>query len=181
MVAGTFERLVVSPFGAVGAILAMLAFPVGQALVVAAVTVGFAGLAFGMPIAWPDILLSPLAAALGALAFAPFGVLTLATMLVVKQTLAAVSILITALSIAAGVYFPVDLLPQWIQWVSEVQPFTPALDLLRHMVTATSTTGSAWADVGKLVAFTAVLGPVSLWALLRALARSRQRGTITEY
>jgi hypothetical protein len=62
-----------------------------------------------------------------------------------------------------------------------VQPFTPALDLLRHLVTATPTTESAWADTARLLAFTAVLGPISLWALRRALARNRLRGTITEY
>jgi ABC-2 type transport system permease protein len=181
MVAGTLERLVVCPFGAVRAIIAMLIFPLAQSLVVAFTTVASAALVFGMPLAWPNLLLSPPAAVLGAIAFAPFGVLALAAMLVVKQTLAGVSIVLTGLSIFAGVYFPISLLPDWIQWGADVQPFTPALDLLRQLLTSEPDAGSAWLDVAKLLGFTTVLLPVSVVVLQRALSHGRLRGTITEY
>jgi ABC-2 type transport system permease protein len=181
LVAGTFERLVVSPFGGVRGIAAMLAFPLAQSFVVAGSTVAFAAAVFGLPIAWPDALLSPPAAVLGALAFAPFGLFALAALLLFKQTLSVVGVVITGLSIFAGVYFPVTLLPDWIRWVSEVQPFTPALELLRHLVIATPSEQALWIDVAKLVGFIVVLLPVSVWALQRAVAGSRRRGTITEY
>jgi ABC-2 type transport system permease protein len=180
-VAGTFERIVVSPFGPVRAVAAMLAFPLAQSLVVAGWTVAFAAAIFGLPISWPDILLSPFAAILGGLAFAPFGLLALAALLVFKQTLSVVGIVITGLSIFAGAYFPVGLLPGWMQWVSEVQPFTPALELLRHLVIATPSESSPWTAVAKLVAFTVVLLPISLAAMRGAVAHSRRYGTITEY
>jgi ABC-2 type transport system permease protein len=180
LVAGTFEHIVLTPFGPVRGIVAMLAFPFVQSVVVAAVTVGFAALVFDVPIASGVVLAIP-AAVLGGLAFAPFAVLALAALLIVKQTTSVVSLLITALAIFAGVYFPVELLPAALRWLSDVQPFTPALELLRHLVTTAPTKGSPWADVIRLVGFTAVLLPVSLWALTRALAHSRRRGTIIEY
>jgi ABC-2 type transport system permease protein len=181
LVAGTFERLVASPFGAVGGIVAMLAFPLLQALVVSAATIGFAALAFGMPIAWPGVLAGGPAALLCGLAMAPLGLLAIAGMLVVKQTLSAVSILITVLSICAGVYFPVALLPGWIEWISKVQPFTPALDLLRHLVIDAPSQVSPWASVAKLVGFAAILFPIAIACLRWALRWSRARGTIAEY
>jgi ABC-type polysaccharide/polyol phosphate export permease len=150
-------------------------------MVVAVVTVVFAAAAFGMPVAWPEVLLAPPAALLGALAFAPFGVLAVAAMLAVKQTLAGVSIVLTGLSLFAGVYFPVRLLPEWTHWVADVQPLTPALDLLRTLMSTAPDTGSAWADAARLVGFAAVLLPLSLWVLGRALVFGRRRGTITEY
>jgi ABC-2 type transport system permease protein len=181
LVAGTFERLVLSPFGPVRGVAAMMAFPLLQAFVVATVTVVFATIVFGMPVAWPDVLLALPAGLLGALAFAAFGLLTVATILIVKQALAGVSILLTAMSIFAGVYFPVALLPDWIEWLSEVQPFTPAVDLLRHTISGTPSIDSPALDVVKIAAWAVVLLPASLWTLSAAIRYSRRHGTITEY
>jgi ABC-2 type transport system permease protein len=181
LVAGTFERLVVSPFGAVWGIVAMMAFPLAQAFVVATLTLGFAVAVFGMHVAWPDVLLAIPAAVLGALAFAPFGLLTVSAILMVKQALAGVSILLTAMSIFAGVYFPVKLLPDWIEWLSKVQPLTPALDLLRHLISGAPSADAPLLEVAKLVAWAAVLLPTSLWVLTIGIGYSRRRGTIIEY
>jgi ABC-2 type transport system permease protein len=181
LVAGTFERLVLSPFGGVKGVVAMLAFPFLQSVVVATTTVIFAALVFGMPVEWPNALLAVPAALLGGLAFAPFGLLALAALMIAKQTLSVVAIVLTALSIFGGVYFPIRLLPNWIEWVTAVQPFTPALDLLRQLITSAPSVTGPWVAVAKLVGFTAVLLPLSLWALHAALDHSRRRGTITEY
>ena len=181
LVAGTFERLVLSPFGPIRGVVAMMAFPVLQAFVVATATLVFATSVFGMPVQWPDVLLAIPAATLGALAFAPFGLLTVASILVVKQALAGVSILLTAMSIFAGVYFPVALLPDWISWLSEVQPFTPAVELLRHLISGTPSLHSPLVDVLKLMGWVVVLLPLSLRLLAAAIGYSRRRGTIIEY
>jgi ABC-2 type transport system permease protein len=181
MVAGTLERLVLSPFGAVRSIIALMLFPLTQSLAVATATIGFAAVVFGLHVAWPDVLLAAPAAVLGGIAFAPIGVAALAALLVAKQSLSVVGVVITALSIVAGVYFPVRLLPDWIAWVSNVQPLTPALDLLRHLVISAPTTMSPWAAAGRLIGFTVVLLPLSLWVLRAALGHSRRRGTIIEY
>ena len=181
LVAGTFERLVLSPFGPIRGVVAMMAFPLAQAFVIAIVTLVFATAVFGMPVAWPDVLLAVPAGALGALAFAPFGLLTVASILVAKQALAGVSILLTGMSIVAGVYFPVALLPDWVEWLSEVQPLTPALDLLRHLISATPSTDPPLLEAAKLAGWAAVLLPCSLWALVAAIGYSRGRGTIIEY
>jgi ABC-2 type transport system permease protein len=181
MVAGTIENIVLSPFGAVRSIVSMVVFPLAQALVVAVITIACAAIIFGLPLAWPSVLLAPPAALLGAAALVPLGLLAVAMMLVIKQTLSAVTLIITALSLFAGVYFPVVLLPDWLEWISQVQPFTPALDLLRHLVTGTPTLDPAWLNAAKLVGFTAVLLPLSLGCLSRAVSYSRAQGTITEY
>jgi ABC-2 type transport system permease protein len=181
LVAGTFERLLLSPLGGVRAALAMMLFPLAQAMVVATVTLVFSAIVFGMPVAWPDVVLAVPASVLGALAFAPFGLLVAASILIVKQALAGVSILLTAMSIFAGVYFPVRLLPDSVEWLSNVQPLTPALDLLRHLISDAPYAHSPWLDTIKLVAWAAVLFPVALGAIVAAIGYSRRRGTIIEY
>jgi ABC-2 type transport system permease protein len=88
---------------------------------------------------------------------------------------------VTGISLVAGLYFPVSLLPDWIQWASNVQPFTPAADLLRHVLIDTPLEGSAAGDVLRLVGFTAVTLPLSILALRGGVLRSQRQGTITEY
>ena len=72
-----------------------------------------------------------------------------AIVLLVKQTNAGAGLVVTGISLVAGLYFPVSLLPDWIQWASNVQPFTPAVDLLRYLLIGTPLEGSAMADLLK--------------------------------
>jgi ABC-type multidrug transport system permease subunit len=72
-------------------------------------------------------------------------------------------------------------LPTWIRWASEVQPFTPATDLLRHLLVNTPLVHPAGVELLKLVGFAAILLPLGV-VLLRASIRYGQRsGTIVEY
>ncbi len=181
LVAGTFERIVLSPFGPVGGIVSMLLFPF-----VLALATGSVALLFGVGVFGVDLELSsaPLAipvAFLGALAFAPFGVMLVSVVLVVKQATVGASFVLAAISLIAGFYFPTALLPGWIEWASEVQPFTPGVDLLRHLLLGSPLRESAWLEVGKLLAFAAAMLPLSLGLLSLTVRFTRRRGTIIEY
>ena len=179
--AGTFERMVVSPFGPVRSIASLLAFPLTMALLTGVLSLAFAGVAFGLDLHWSTAPLALPVAALGALAFAPFGLAMTAAVVVFKQTNAGATLVITAVTLLAGVYFPVTLLPDWIQWASEVQPFTPAVDLLRNLLVGTPLDGGALPALAKLAGFAAVTLPLSLLVLRAAVRHSRRRGTIIEF
>jgi ABC-type multidrug transport system permease subunit len=180
LVAGTFERVVVSPLGARVGILASLAFPFLLTLVSSMLIVSFAGAAFGMPIRWSTIVLALPVVVLAAAAFTGFGLLMTAALIVFKQA-PGITWLIAGISLIAGLYFPVELLPDWIGWASGVQPFTPSVDLLRHVVIGAPVDGSPWVLAAKVAGFAVVLLPGSLLVLSHALELSRRRGTLLEY
>lgn len=180
LLAGTFERILVSAFGPAQSLLAMSVFPFLSALVSASITIAYAAIVFGMPVDWSTAPLALPAAVLGYLAFLPFAVLVTAAVFVLKQAGAGTGLLITCLSLVAGVFFPVALLPDWIEWASEVQPLTPALDLLRHLIVG-SPIDSVWGAVGRLAAFAAVLVPVSILVLRTCLGSAQRTGTVLEY
>ncbi len=180
LVAGTFERLATTPFGAVGTLLAMLLWPFCYSLFTGAAMLAFAGAVFGLHVAWTAPLAIPLGA-LGALSFLPFGVLLLAATLLFKQTASGVTWVIAGISLVSGLYFPVSLLPGWIRWASDVQPFTPATDLLRHVLVDSPLHDALWIDLLRLCAFAGILLPVAVWLLGRAIDLGRRRGTLTEY
>jgi ABC-2 type transport system permease protein len=181
MVAGTLERVVLSPFGPVASLSSMLLFPFLIALVNGLVMLGFASLVYGVSIRWATAPLVIPLAVLGALAFAPFGLLLMAVVLVVKQAVAGTTWIVAGISLIAGLYFPVALLPGWIRWAAEVQPFTSAVELLRNVLVGTPLRDPAWLDLARVVGFAVVLMPVAMVALRIAVEISRRRGTIIEY
>jgi ABC-type multidrug transport system permease subunit len=98
-----------------------------------------------------------------------------AGVLVFKQTNAGAAFVVTGLSLVAGLYFPVSLLPGWIEWAAEVQPCTPAVDLLRNVLVGTPLRESAALSLGKLLAFAGIALQLATLALGRAIRHSRAK------
>ncbi len=137
---------------------------------------------FGLQLHWSTVPLSVPVMALALLAFLPFGLLFAALTVVVKQGSVGTSWVIALLSIVGGLYFPVSLLPHWVQTVGHAA----AVHGRRRACCATcsSTAPSAKPPEGalvKLALFAAVLVPASILVLSRAIRLGQRRGTIIEY
>jgi ABC-2 type transport system permease protein len=180
LVAGTFERLLISPFGAVPGITAMMLFPFVFSMLSGVVMLIFGGVVFGLPVEWDTAWLAIPVATLGALAFGAFGVLFAALTIAFKQATGTAWV-IAGISLIAGLYFPVELLPGWIQWTSDIQPFSATVELLRHVLIGYPLSDPAWLEVVRIAGFVVVLFPLALWLLTVAVRFSQQRGTIVEY
>lgn len=87
----------------------------------------------------------------------------------------------TVAYIFSGVFFPVTLLPPWLQVVSYALPFTYALQALRGALMRGETIGQLSSDLLILGGFTAVLLPLSLWFLRYAISHLKQTGELTHY
>jgi ABC-2 type transport system permease protein len=181
LVAGTFERTVVSPFGPVAGIASLLLFPLALAVMLSAAMLALATLIFGVQLEWSSLPLSIPLGLLATLAFAPFALVLAAGVLLFKQAAAGTGFLLTGIALISGFYFPVELLPGWISWMSEVQPFTPAVELLRHVLVGTPLEDPALLSVAKLAGFAAVFLPLSFWILAKAIQLGRRHATIIEY
>jgi ABC-2 type transport system permease protein len=181
LLSGTFERMVVSPFGPLGGIIALSLFPMALALLMATITILAAGILFGLPVEWSTAPLAIPAALLGMLAFLPLTLLVAAAVLVVKQSGSVVGFLASGLALAGGAFFPVSVLPSWIRWISDVQPLTPALELTRHELVGATISDPPWVAVGKLAAFAILLLPISILAISKGIRYCQRRGTLIEY
>jgi ABC-2 type transport system permease protein len=180
LVAGTFERMAVSPFGPVASVLSLFLFPMASAVVSMLVTLTLCAVVFGVDARWATVPAAVPVAVVGAAALGAIALLFAAMVVRFKQAPGAAYVL-AGITLVAGFYFPTSLLPSWLEWASQVQPFTPAVDLLRHLLVGQQLDGTAWGDVGKLVGFTVVLLPLGLAGLSLAVARGRRLGTLTEY
>jgi ABC-2 type transport system permease protein len=181
LVAGTFERLYLSPFGPVASLISMLLFPLCFALLSAAISLTYAYLAFDLKVHWDTAALAIPIGVLGAMSFMPFGMLLLAATVVFKQASSGATWVVAGLSLIGGLYVPISVLPDWMQVLSHIQPFTPATELLRNALVGTPLRDPAWLDLTKCAGFALVLLPIAVWLTHRALDVGRRRATITEY
>jgi ABC-2 type transport system permease protein len=180
LVSGTIERSLVSAHGPVNGILGSMLFPLINALLSGTLMLVLAALIFGLPLESTAALAIPVAL-LGTIAFMPFAVMLVAMVMAFKQVSSASGFLVTAIAIVGGLYFPIALLPSWIRWASDVQPFTPATDLLRHLLVGTPLVHPFAIELLKLIAFAAVLLPIAFYLLRKAIRYGQRTGTIAEY
>jgi ABC-2 type transport system permease protein len=181
LIAGTFDRLLLSPFGAIRSVIAMTLFPLLYSFVLAALTLGLACVMYGLQLHWSTVPLSVPAMGLALLAFLPFGLLFAALTVAIKQGAIGTSWVIALISIVGGLYFPIALLPHWVQTAAKMQPFTPATEVLRHLLVNSPQSTSIGGALIRLIAFAAVLLPISIFALSSAIGMGQRRGTIIEY
>jgi ABC-2 type transport system permease protein len=119
------------------------------------------------------------------LVFIPFvwglGLISAAAVLTFKGASIGTSVAVTLLTISSGAYFPLTLLPDWIETIAKANPLAIAIQDVRETLIG----GTAWSGIP---ADLAVLMPMSLISILAgvfafrlALARERRRGSLALY
>jgi ABC-2 type transport system permease protein len=180
LVSGTIERFLVSAHGPVNGIIGTMLFPLFNAFMSGILTLVLATVIFGLPLAATSFLAIPVAV-IGVIAFMPFSVALVAIVLAFKQVAGASQFIVSGIAIIGGLYFPIAVLPEWIRWASEAQPFTPAADLMRHFLVGSPLAHPAAVELLKLVAFSVALLPLAFMLLRASLRRGQLTGTIAEY
>ena len=69
---------------------------------------------------------------------------------------------------ASNALYPVDVMPQWLRWLSAINPLSYEVNALRALLLGTP--GNTWLDVGILLV-AAILGVAAASALLRRLVQ----------
>jgi ABC-2 type transport system permease protein len=118
-------------------------------------------------------------------AFVPFvwglGLVTAAAIVTFRRGTGVLGVVMSVLGLASGAFFPLTLLPGWIQRLAEANPVAVVLEGTREALIG----GAGWSAVGTNVL---LLGAVSVLAMLAgvqafraALAREHRRGTLGLY
>lgn len=112
------------------------------------------------------------------LLFAGVGVAIAAFTIVFKQAQGLVGLVTAAVSLLSGVYFPVEVLPDWLGTLSRAIPVTWAVTMLREQLLESSS------NVGEVAGmFVAGIVACALALLLfsRAMIRARQAGALNQF
>ena len=83
-----------------------------------------------------------------------------------------------ALLVVSGVYYPVDVLPDWMQSLSAISPATYALDGIRAAILDGAGLSTMGSELLALVAIGAVTVPLGIWLFARGERYAKQRGLL---
>jgi ABC-2 type transport system permease protein len=178
---GTFEALLVTPT-AVGTLQAgsvlfdVLTVPLRIGILVVAVALGF-GVHYELSGVLPSFAVL--------LMFLPFiwglGLLAGAAMVTFRRGGGMLTAGVGALGLVSGAFFPLALLPDWLQPIAEANPIAITIESLRDTLIG----GGGWAAIPPeaflLLPMSIVALTAGAFAFRAALARERRRGTLGLY
>ena len=135
---------------------------------------------FGLDLHHINVLTAVVFFLLMILSLSPFGVLTAATTMALKQTGPVNFVMEGLAAVFGGLYFPVAALPHTMQVVSWLLPITHALNGLRAAVSG-ATLAQVAPDAVWLCVASLILLPISLFAFERAVHVAKIDGTLGSY
>jgi ABC-2 type transport system permease protein len=140
-----------------------------------------AAFAFGVDFSRMDVLATLLVLVLSIGIFVAFGVLSAATIVWLKKGDPITWILGGFGSILGGAYFPIQVLPPWVQKVSMLIPITYSLDALRLTMLKGESVITAAKPIVTLAVIAAILIPASVTLFAAAVRNGRKEGTLMQY
>lgn len=175
---GTLEALVAQPVTTTEMAVGMCGLPFLFSTLRVAIYLLLGALAFGLDLSdtsWVGFFAMLVATAL---AMSTIGIATAALVLVVKRGNALSSLIIFAMGLVGGAFFPVSVLPGWLEAIGKAVPPRFAFDGFRDALYE----GSGWAsDAVVLAVFAVVALPVAIWLFGRGIRFARRHGTLAEY
>jgi ABC-type multidrug transport system permease subunit len=175
---GTLETLAAQPIHAWQIALGMAGWPFAFAIARGAVYLFVAATLLGVDVSrasWAGVVFVLLAAWLALLGI---GVALGAAVIVFKRGNNIVGLVSLALGFAGGAFFPLAVLPGWLEFLGKLLPTRFIFDGVR----AALFQGAGWGeDALALLAYSAIGLPLALWAFSRAVQHARRRGSLAEY
>ncbi|HEX4310706.1 MAG TPA: ABC transporter permease [Acidobacteriaceae bacterium] len=113
--------------------------------------------------------------------FVAFGILSASAIVWLKKGDPITWILGGLGSILGGAYFPIDVMPGWMQKVSYVIPIRYSLDALRSTMLKGAGVLSIARPMETLLAMAVVLLPASAFLFTAAVRKGRREGTLMQY
>jgi ABC-2 type transport system permease protein len=118
---------------------------------------------------------------LSIVAFASLGILAASLIMVVKRGDPVTAVFGNASNLIGGVFYPVAILPAWLQVFAYMLPLTYALQAMRGALLLGATWNQLAPDILALVLFCVVLFPLALLVFRYAVDRARAEGSLAHY
>ena len=82
------------------------------------------------------------------------------------------------LLVVSGVYYPVDVLPTWMQWIAVISPATYALEGARDAIIGGDGLSLLWDEIWPLLVIGVVSIPLGLWVFGRGEHYAKRHGKL---
>jgi ABC-2 type transport system permease protein len=160
---GTIEYTFMAPLSRAVHLGGMGVFGVLYGVIRTSLLFAVVALFFGLSFPQADFGTALLLLAVASVSFVGIGMVTAVLPLISPEKGAQLGFVAQGLLlVVSGVYYPVDIMPQWMQWLATISPATYALDGIRAAVLDGAGVGDVWHDLWPLMLMGAVAIPVGL-------------------
>lgn len=172
---GTIEYTFMAPLSRLVHLGGMALFAVLYGVLRTALLFAVVALFFGLHFHQADFGAALVLLAVASVSFAGVGMVTAVLPLISPEKGASLGFIAQGLLlVVSGVYYPVSVMPHWMQWVSKISPATYALHGIRGAVLDGRGLAASWGDIWPLIVLGAVAIPLGL-AVFRAGERYAKR------
>ncbi len=178
---GTLEALLVTQTSIPNIIVASIIYPFIKASFNVAVYLLLGGLIFGVKMGNANIMSALTILFLSITSFSGLGILSASFIMVFKQGDPIGWIIGTGSSLLGGLYYPISILPHWVQKISYLFPVTYSLEGMRLALLKGHPLNQLTSIILILTAFSVVLLPVSLFVFNYAVRRAKIDGSLNHY
>jgi ABC-2 type transport system permease protein len=176
---GTIEYTFMAPLSRPAHLLGMGAFAVVygvlRTVLLFALVASFLNVHFGHP----DFAAATLVLAISSLSFVGIGIMTAVLPLISPEKGTQLGFIAQGLLlVVSGVYYPVSVLPQWMQWLSVVSPATYTLEGVRRAVLDGAGPAALWNDIWPLILIGAIAIPLGLYVFSLGERYAKRHGRL---
>ncbi len=160
---GTIEYTLMAPIQRLTHMLGQTAFAVVYSMVHTAVILGATLLFFNITLTHADVWTAFVVLIAGSFSFVGISVVgAVLPLLFPERGSQMTHVIIALLLLVSGVYYPVEVLPQWLQVASRLSPATYVLNGVRAGLVDGASTGAVWNDIWPLLIIGAITLPLGL-------------------
>lgn len=181
MMVGVLEAMAVTPIRSVSLLFYSLLWPVGFELFKALVYVAAGALWLGARVELVRLPLFVLTLALSMVVFGALGIIAGSLIIYFKRGDPLAWFISSLTGLIGGVYFPISVLPGWLETVARLVPVTYALDALRASLIPGADASLVGNNLLALAIFAVILVPGACYAASTVVDKARRRGNLGIY
>ncbi|MBA2528546.1 MAG: ABC transporter permease [Euzebyales bacterium] len=176
---GTIEYTFMAPLSRPVHLCGMGAFALLYGLVRAALLFAMCAFFFDLSIPDADFAAALVVLAVASVSFIGLGIMTAVLPLISPEKGSQLGFVAQGLLlVVSGVYYPVEVLPTWMQWIATVSPATYALDGIRDAILSGDNLGAMGDELWPLVVIGLVAIPLGLAVFRRGERYAKQHGKL---
>jgi ABC-2 type transport system permease protein len=176
---GTIEYTFMAPLSRPIHLFGMGAFAIVYGVVRAVLLFGVVALFFHLDLANANFAAALIVLVIASIPFIGIGMMTAVLPLISPEKGTQLGFIAQGLLlVVSGVYYPVTVLPEWMQWLAKISPATYALDGMRDAIIRGDGISQMWDEIWPLVIIGFVSIPLGLEVFRRGERYAKQHGKL---
>lgn len=176
---GTIEYTFMAPVSRLTHMLGQTIFSIVYGLLFSGVILLMVVLFFHLDLSQANLLGGALVLLAGSISFIGFGIMAAVLPLLFPERGAQMTNVVQAiLLLVSGVYYPVTVMPGWVQALARLSPATYALEGIREAILQGAPLGTLLDTMGLLLAMGVLAIPAGVWIFSRAERYAKRKGVL---